>query len=211
MSLIKEPTQQRSLATQERILDAFEALLNDFFLDDITVRQIATKADITPATIYRRFENKDALLPILYERYEKRLEIWATKIWSQDTLVQYKTMIERIRHIVHSHVDFFSNNKSMIRTLYLKARTSNIDLELTGNADRKQTYTKILTPVLELCPQESIANLGTKVPFFILILISSMNEKLVFDDQKPAKLLDINDEEFATQLSQCLNDILLRP
>lgn len=211
MLLINEPTQQRSLKTQERILDAFEGLLKENFLDDITVRQIAKKARITPATIYRRFENKNALLPVLYDRYEKRLEVWASRIWSSETLAQEKTPNERIRHIVSSHIEFYHENMSMIRTLYLKARTSNIDLEATGNTDRKRIYGDMLRPILELYPEENIDKYASKIPFFILILISSLNEKLLFRDQKPANLLKITDDNFADQISQCLTDILMNP
>ncbi len=211
MSLINEPTQQRSLETQERILDAFEALLKENFLDDITVRQIAKNAGITPATIYRRFKNKDALLPVLYERYEKLLEVWASAIWTPETLIQEKTLNDRISHIVASHIEFYCENKWMIRTLYLKARTSDIDLESTGNADRKRIYGDMLSPVMELIPEEAIDKLGSNFPFFILILVSSMNEKLIFSDQKPANLLDLTDDKFADQLSQCLTGILMNP
>ena len=77
----------------------------------------------------------------------------------------------------------------MIRTLYLKARTTDIDLESMGKADRKRIYTEIFIPVLELFPEEDIDRYGSKIPFLILILISSINEKLLFSDQKPASLL----------------------
>jgi len=209
MPLIHEPTQQRSLETQEQILDAFEALLEDNFLDDITVRQIAKKAGITPATIYRRFKNKDALLTVLYERYEKLLEVWASHIWRSETLAQEKTPNERIRHIVNSHIEFYRENKSMIRTLYLKARTSDIDLESMGKAERKRIYADIFLPVLELFPEEDIDRYGSKIPFLILILISSINEKLLFSDQKPASLLALNNDHFADQLSRCLTGLLM--
>ena len=211
MPLIKEPTQQRSLETQERILDAFEELLKETFLDDITVRQIAKKASITPATIYRRFENKDALLPVLYGRYEQRLEVWASAIWDSETLAQEKTPSERLSHIVNSHIEFYRENKSMIRTLYLKARTSNIDLETIGIADRKRIYLDMFCPILEIFPEDNIDKYSSKIPFLILILVSSINEKLIFSDQKPASLLELKDDNFADQLSQCLTGILMNP
>ena len=211
MPLIKEPTQQRSLETQERILDAFEELLKETFLDDITVRQIAKKAGITPATLYRRFKNKDALLPVLYGRYEKLMEVWANDIWTPETLLQTKTLRDRISHIVSSHIEFYRKNKWMIRTLYLKARTSNNDLETTGNTDRKRLYTDMFRPIWQLLSKENIDKLGSKIPFLILILVSSMNEKMIFSDQKPANLIDQTDDKFADQLSQCLTGILMNP
>lgn len=211
MPLINEPTQQRSLDTQERILDAFEELLKETFLDDITVRQIAKKASITPATLYRRFKNKDALLPVLYGRYEMRMEVWASGIWDPETLIQKNTIPDRINHIVQSHIEFYRKNKWMIRTLYLNARTSNNDLESTGNSDRKRIYGDIFHPIIELIPEENTDNIDSKFPFLILILISSINEKLMFSDQKLASLLDLSDDQFSDQLSQCLTGVIMNP
>ena len=99
----------------------------------------------------------------------------------------------------------------MIRTLYLKARTSYIDLESTGNADRKRIYLDMLRPIFDLFPDDKIENYGNKIPFLILIMLSSINEKLLFSDQKPASLLELTDDNFADQLSQCLTEILMNP
>jgi AcrR family transcriptional regulator len=57
------PAQQvRSRATLERLLHATEAVLDEHGLEGATVPRIAKRAKLSPASIYRRFPDKDALL-----------------------------------------------------------------------------------------------------------------------------------------------------
>jgi len=209
MTYIKEPAQDRSLITQERILDAFEAMLKDHFLDDITVRQIAKQAGITPGALYRRFENKEALLPILYARYEKRLKKWAENIWTQEALSKHPTAENRIYHVVKQHLDFYRANTPMIKTLYLNARTSGRDIQNQNEEERKEIYEQILAPIWKGTHTKPLGNQEEKGRFFILLLLTTIGEKVLFGHQRPAKLLEMSDKVFCAELISCLYNYLL--
>ena len=56
------PKQERSRRTLARLLAATIWTLDEVGLEEATIPRIAEKADVSPATIYRRFENKQALL-----------------------------------------------------------------------------------------------------------------------------------------------------
>lgn len=63
------PTQQpRSLRTQQRILAAMEALLADSDAEAITMEAIAERAHVSVGAIYKRFQGKGSLLPLVLER-----------------------------------------------------------------------------------------------------------------------------------------------
>ena len=63
------PAQQdRSLRTQERILAAMEALLADPANGEITMDRLAERAHVSVGAIYKRFQGKDSLLPLVLER-----------------------------------------------------------------------------------------------------------------------------------------------
>ena len=79
------------------------------------------------------------------------------------------------------------------------------------NTDTKRIYVDMLQPILELLPNDKINDYAKRIPFLILILISSMNETLLFSDQKFASLLELTDDNFADQLSQCLTGIVMNP
>ena len=57
-----EPQQERSRRTLARLLSATINLLNESGLDGATIPRIAGDAGVSPATIYRRFKDKQDLL-----------------------------------------------------------------------------------------------------------------------------------------------------
>jgi AcrR family transcriptional regulator len=61
--------QARSRATLERLLRATEETLDVYGLDGATVPKIAKRAKLSPAAIYRRFPDKDALLRYVCLRF----------------------------------------------------------------------------------------------------------------------------------------------
>jgi AcrR family transcriptional regulator len=69
MELMGEPKQSRSEQTQERLLQAAEALILEKGLADASVPEIARRARSSVGGFYARFPDKDALLRALEERF----------------------------------------------------------------------------------------------------------------------------------------------
>ncbi len=66
--------QSRSRATRDKLLKALECLLRERSFAEVTVADIAREAGLAVGTVYRRFENKDAFIPVLFEIYKQRLD-----------------------------------------------------------------------------------------------------------------------------------------
>ena len=102
MSTSIAPQQDRSVRTQQALIDALVKLLREQSFDEITVAQIASEAGLTTGAIYRRFKDKRSLLEGAFERfYEHAIEhqasrIAATKDKSGRDLVEFmvRTTIE---------------------------------------------------------------------------------------------------------------------
>lgn len=62
MSRETSPKQARSRATAERLLAAAIRVVDEAGLEGATVPRIAAAADVAPASVYRRYADKDALL-----------------------------------------------------------------------------------------------------------------------------------------------------
>ncbi|MCP4004652.1 MAG: TetR/AcrR family transcriptional regulator [bacterium] len=73
---IRPPRQARSQATLDRLLDAAEDLLNEKGWEDTSVAQIANRAGSSVGSFYARFQDKDAVLNALHERFIQ--EAWVT-------------------------------------------------------------------------------------------------------------------------------------
>lgn len=64
--------QDRSLRTQERILAAMESLLAEPGTGDITMERLAERAHVSIGAIYKRFQGKDSLLPLVLVRVHEQ-------------------------------------------------------------------------------------------------------------------------------------------
>jgi AcrR family transcriptional regulator len=66
------PVQERSRKTLQRMLDSAEFILARHGLQGTTLPRIAAHARLSPASVYRRFRDKDALMAAVFERLTKR-------------------------------------------------------------------------------------------------------------------------------------------
>lgn len=66
------PKQARSRDSLRRWLDAAEAVLETRGLDGATLPRIAKEAGLSPASIYRRFRDKDALMAAVFARFSEQ-------------------------------------------------------------------------------------------------------------------------------------------
>jgi AcrR family transcriptional regulator len=62
MNSEKSPQQERSRATAQRLLSATIRVIADSGLEAATVPKIAALAEVAPASVYRRYQDKDALV-----------------------------------------------------------------------------------------------------------------------------------------------------
>lgn len=69
---LKPARQDRSKETEARLLQAAEEILAERGLNKAAIPQIARRAGVSPASIYRRFTDKDGLLREVFERFFER-------------------------------------------------------------------------------------------------------------------------------------------
>lgn len=73
----KPAVQDRSREKRDRIVEALAVLLEHHAFEEIAIADIAREAGVSPATIYQRFDNRDAAIAILMELYMRRVTQWA--------------------------------------------------------------------------------------------------------------------------------------
>lgn len=69
---LRPARQDRSLRTQERILAAAEALLANPQGGEFTMERLSEHAHVSIGAIYKRFQGKDSLLPLVLERVQEQ-------------------------------------------------------------------------------------------------------------------------------------------
>lgn len=92
----------------EAILEAALALAEEAGIDGVTIDGIATRAEISRPTLYRRWPSKDALLEETLEMMVDRYRIDPQTGNVRDDLVEFaSTMIERLQGPLRPIMDFF--------------------------------------------------------------------------------------------------------
>ncbi len=71
-SALKQPCQDRAVATYERLLDVAGALLGEVGIERISTNLICARAGMTPPALYRYFKDKYAVLEALGRRLMDR-------------------------------------------------------------------------------------------------------------------------------------------
>lgn len=75
--------QNRSRTTHDRLLDAFDELLQESQYADITLAEIARRADLTTGAVYGRFRDKRGIAVAVYERFTRNstrvMEEWGRR------------------------------------------------------------------------------------------------------------------------------------
>ncbi len=209
MQRVHAPKQSRSQDTQEKLLLALEDMLGERFFEQITIRDLAARAGVASGTIYRRFKDKEALLPVLYERFDRLMGEWAETFWDDFDLRAECSVPQRIEHLVAKHLRFYNEHAPILRTVYLYMRLhGELSLEDVDEA-RQSAYLRMLEPVFSALANEEYVEPGAaQVRLFLLLLLSSVNERTLFGDLKPVRTLQMDDETFVTELTAALQAYL---
>jgi AcrR family transcriptional regulator len=205
MTLTHSPRQARSRSTEAKLLNALESMLDDMFFDQVSIRDLAARAGVAVGTVYRRFKDKDAMLPVLYQRYDGELQAWSDSLWTEDALTRFTTVEQRLCHLVGSHIDFFSKHRGMMRTVHLYGRLKG-DIGSEHPALRRRSqYATLMAPVYELMPEPPGSEQQRVV---ILVMISSITEAILYADVSPAKSLAITRDELLNGVTGVLASYL---
>jgi len=201
---VHTPRQKRSERTQEKLLVSLEALLRDRFFEQVTIQDIAGAAGVAVGTVYRRFRDKEAMLPVLYQRLEVTMNRWADGVWAGASVEEMD--LRRVLHrLVTAHLRFYKANAPVLRTMYLQVR---LDTELAdpGVAERRKAlYTDLMVPVWRKIAEEGHPKPADhQARCFILLLLAPINERCLFPENTPASTLRMSDRRFADELTEAL-------
>ena len=72
--MLREPKQERSRRSFERVQDAALALLVERGPDAFTLAEVCTRADASMGAIYNRVNGKDDLIRLIHEREMARID-----------------------------------------------------------------------------------------------------------------------------------------
>ena len=181
--------------SQSKILEATLALLEDRHFEAMTIADIAKLAGMAVGNFYKRFKNKEALLPHLYAEYNQRFRRFAE-------IIQVETTGEPWRQIVEGTVHFFSANKGLIRALHLHSRL-NPALVPEGSTKARGGLYLALEPLITKPGLDAEAR-NRRARMAALAMVSAITEAIVYPDMTPAAASGLDQGMLVEELTELL-------
>lgn len=112
------PKQDRSRRTEQALLDAALTLFRERGVEAVTVGDIATAAGVAPATIYRRFGDKEGLLREAFARFTgEALQLLDLVPANQ----RQRSFVALVADIAVLTLRFSQSNQRLLQSAYAKA------------------------------------------------------------------------------------------
>lgn len=197
---IHPPIQQRSQATLERICRTATELLEQRNWPEITVAQIVRRAGSSVGSFYARFDDKDALLDHLDERYT--LDVLTLVAALTDRVRREQPDLAEFVHIlVHELVVFHRRSRGLIRALVLRARMYREPAYDERTERMNQAVGSMLALLLDRLPASPTA--GRRCALAFSFMFSALRDRILFPESiaLPAGLTD---EELADELANAM-------
>ncbi len=178
---LREPRQSRSQQTLRRILQSSTALIAEQSYDEVTIAEIAKRAEISVGGFYSRFQNKEALLSVLQERLgqetQSRINAALAKEWSVTSLY------DLLHFIVSNNAELYEKYRGVLTVIHLRTRV----LDPRGEDGTRRTYNRKLVAQLEtllLMKRDQIQHRRPRVAIrtAIACMTSMLRDAIVFND-----------------------------
>ena len=211
----KSAKQDRSRRTRDALLSALEELLKERPFEQIGVVEIAEKANVSTASIYRRFDKRDGLILSLFDLYIQRMEEW----YQQDNII---SEFEKITTQDLSLKSFINSNVRMLirlirdlehlsRPMFIYAR---MRPDLISDRVTQQFQSALESSKQALKPYRAEIkrkDLGRSAQFLAYFFQTVPYDYILFRDQTVLPGLDLTDDTFAAELSDFIYGYLTTP
>ena len=211
-SFARPATQARSMKTQQKLMDALEGLLREKDFDAISVPDLAAEAGVAVGTVYRRFENKEALIPLLFELWKTRSSLQMETAAVEVEEVTSADLRQLLRKQMRAAYRFIREQAHILRAVHLQGR---LRPQLIGE-EWKQLWKDALAgnrAFLELV-KDTIGqpDLDRAAEMMIYIANTALVEKALFHEDGPGYVVSAEGDAFADEIADIVYGYLsLRP
>jgi AcrR family transcriptional regulator len=169
--------------------------LEDRHFEAMTIAEIAGVAGIAVGNFYKRFKNKEALLPHLYAEYNRRFGDFAESIQSGPSDDPW-------RNLVKETVAFFVANKGLIRALHLHSRLNEKLVPKGSSTARESLYHSL--EVLITAPGLDAESRRRRASMAALTMVSVITEAVLYSNLTPAVASGLETDQLIDELSNLL-------
>lgn len=199
-----QPKQQRSQDTQKKLLAALHLCLKDKFFEHISIKELADYAGVSVGTFYRRFKDKNSLLPMLYQDFGNDLSSWVDELEE----IEFSSLQDVVETMSIETHKFLVSRRSVFRTLHLNSRLHSTLVESDKSVDRKEIYSRLANVLLKFKHDITAEDQEKSAGIVIFMMINGLLDKVLYPTLTPAIASDLNAEEFSIELPKILMSYL---
>lgn len=194
---IIEAKQVRSQQTQNKLLKALSDCLKEQFFEHISIAQITEKAGVSVGTFYRRFKNKEALLPLLYQDFGEQLVNWVESLEKK----KCASLKAQAAYLVQESCDFLQENAGVLRTLHLNSRLYPEILPSSQLLERSSEYQRLSQLLSRFSQDIEHRNVESACDMAVFMVVSNLIEKVLYKELTPAIASPISLEDNCKELT----------
>ncbi|MCL1066332.1 TetR/AcrR family transcriptional regulator [Shewanella olleyana] len=201
------PKQKRSQETHDKFLESLQNALQVKYFEHISIKELAEGAGVSVGTFYRRFENKEALLPLLYDAFGKELGEWIEEMEA----LECSSLEEQVTILCESTHMFLDARKSVFRTIHLNARLHSDTIFANPTLDRNEAYSRLSNLLLKFTHKSSQKSDSMKqhaADMVIYMMINGLLDKILYPNLTPAIACSMSQASFVEQLPKMLVNYL---
>ena len=204
----KPASQARSRATRDKLVAALERLLRTRAFDSLTMAELATEAGLAVGTVYRRFENKDAFIPVIFALYRARLDAYMAAE-GRIELDPGQGLRAALRQIMGSAWGFLREHGHLLQAAHLYAR---LRPDLVG--DDWQAYIDAslasARQVIDLFADEvRMGDPETAAQMLAYLLNTLPLERGLYPEDGAGALIRLSDDQFVAAMADTIYGYLV--
>lgn len=201
-----KPKQQRSQETQRKLLTALHKCLKVKFFEHISIKELADHAGVSVGTFYRRFKDKNSLLPLLYQDFGNDLSLWVEQLEEAEN----SNLQEAVETMSTETYHFLADRSGVFRTLHLNSRLHSTLLDSDKTVDRKDIYRRLSNILLNFQSEITVQDQEKAVGIVIYMMINGLLDKVIYPTLTPAIASDLSAQELSIELPKMLLAYLTR-
>jgi AcrR family transcriptional regulator len=201
------PQQARSRETLRRLLDAAEVVLVRHGPERATLPRIAKEARLSPASVYRRFRDKDALMRAVFRRFAERSRAGVEAQFDRGD-VRKIGLLPFSRSVIQGMVKGFRANAALSRAAVQYAeRHPNADFVRSTSDSEAETFQQMVETFLMWRDEIPHPDPEQAIRFGFLIVSCVLKDLILFDRMKVmSRVVPVDD----ARLMKELPDVFLR-
>lgn len=206
---IKPVLQKRAELTRNKLVAAFETLLRDKPFDEISVAEIAKGAGMSVGAVYRRFENKDAFIPVIFDIYAARLLAFMGEGEGLE-IDPEEGLRPSMRKIARAAWELGVAEAPIIRAaqLYGRQRPDLVGAEWDALL---RANTASYRQLLELFPEVRRRDLDAAAEMLAYFFNTAMADKALYPAEGPGALMTVDGLDFADAMADFAYGYLTTP